>query len=41
MLQINKCYKIVNSNGYAVDIGVIDGAVDLNGRLYSKLFMIK
>lgn len=40
MLDINKCYKLFNNSANRCDIYVIDGNVDINGKLYSELFYV-
>lgn len=41
LLDVGRTYKIVNKNSTKVDIMIIDGAVDVNGKTFYRLFKVK
>lgn len=41
ILNINKCYHIINKNTAKADIVIIDGSVNINGKKYYELFGCK
>lgn len=34
MVNVNRCYKVYNAYSNRCDINIIDGCIDINGKLY-------